>query len=82
MQKAKIDRLARKIIWKNKNPSKWPTITENIQDIPSGEISVFFNMGLTASPVDDVKIKRTQAQWIISLLRTLTKKCIFFTNSQ
>ena len=27
--------------------------------------------------VDDVKIKRTQAQWIISLLRTLTKKCIF-----
>ena len=28
--------------------------------------------------VDDVKIKRTQAQWIISLLRTLTKKCIFF----
>ena len=35
MQKAKIDRLAGKIIWKNKNPSKWPTITENIQDIPN-----------------------------------------------
>ena len=52
MQKAKIDRLAGKIIWKNKNPSKWPTITENIQDIPSGEISVFFNMGLTASPFE------------------------------
>ena len=35
MQKAKIDSLARKIILKNKNPSKWPTITKNIQDIPS-----------------------------------------------
>ena len=28
--------------------------------------------------VDDIKIKRTRAQWIILLLRTLTKKCIFF----
>ena len=35
MQKQKIDRLAGKIILKSINPSKWPTITENIQDIPS-----------------------------------------------
>ena len=28
--------------------------------------------------VNGIKIKRTRAQWIISLLRTLTKKCIFF----
>ena len=35
MQKAKIDRLAGEIILQNKKPSKWPTITENIQDIPS-----------------------------------------------
>ena len=33
MQKAQIDRLAGKIVLKK--PSKWPTITENIQDIPS-----------------------------------------------
>ena len=44
MQKAKIDRLAGKIIWKNKNPSIWPTITENIQDIPSAyKIKFFIN---------------------------------------
>ena len=34
MQKAKIDRLAGKIILKKYKP-KWPTITKNIQDIPS-----------------------------------------------
>ena len=29
---------------KNKNPSKWPTITENIQDIPSAyKIKFFIN---------------------------------------
>ena len=33
MQKAQIDRLAGKIVLKK--PSKWPTITEKIQDIPS-----------------------------------------------
>ena len=44
MQKAKIGRLAGKIIWKNKNPSIWPTITENIQDIPSAyKIKFFIN---------------------------------------